>query len=123
MTKRPPVSTRTDSLFPYPALFRSLAADVQSVHGRAGLHFSGGADRRSPHPDAGEQAFGDHPRLGADMADRLRGRRQGADDRSEEHTSEHQSPMRISYAVFCLKKQHKLTIPLTNTPVYYMHHP
>src|SRR3546814_4558658 len=76
MIRRPPRSTRTDTLFPYTTLFRSLP-------GRHG-------DRRGRSRDpAGAH---DHPR----------GARRG---RSEEHTSELQSLMRISYAVFCLKKK------------------
>src|SRR3546814_9141093 len=80
MIRRPPRSTRTDTLFPYTALFRS------------------------------DQADDIDPRLGAF---RLERRQQGEhaertdcdDGRSEEHTSELQSLMRISYAVFCLKKK------------------
>src|SRR3546814_8727571 len=87
MIRRPPRSTRTDTLFPYTTLFRSF---------RGGRHRT----RRQP------GGLG-HPR---------RPRRQRADGkvvegegekrkRSEEHTSELQSLMRISYAVFCLKKK------------------
>src|SRR3546814_10053142 len=74
MIRRPPRSTRTDTLFPYTTLFRS--ALVELAHGGAvrGLHF-----------------------VGVDLKLRL--------GRSEEHTSELQSLMRISYAVFCLKKK------------------
>src|SRR3546814_3664098 len=86
MIRRPPRSTRTDTLFPYTTLFRSHPP--QKCHrcrrkrrGRAAV------DRRRP--AAGRRAA---PRAG-----RLR--------RSEEHTSELQSLMRISYAVFCLKKK------------------
>src|SRR3546814_10819266 len=90
MLRRPPRSTRTDTLFPYPTLFRSTAR------------------RRCRHPPlaaarhAGHQRGRRHPRRYA--------------GRSEEQTSELQSLMRISYAVFCLKKKkttHK-TIPLKN---------
>src|SRR3546814_2657438 len=79
MIRRPPRSTRTDTLFPYTTLFRSGGCER---HGPG--HRGGGGDRQS----------------GA----RHRGR---APDRSEEHTSELQSLMRISYAVFCLKKKKK----------------
>src|SRR3546814_17759120 len=81
MIRRPPRSTRTDTLFPYTTLFRS---------GRAGLQSRGRCAR-----DA-------HPR-------RWR-RRVRVASRSEEHTSELQSLMRISYAVFCLKKKKKNSI-------------
>src|SRR3546814_8340165 len=72
MIRRPPISTRTDTLFPYTTLFRSaceLAAGAQCHRGSGGIDHLGDADR------------------------------------SEEHTSELQSLMRISYAVFCLKKK------------------
>src|SRR3546814_13040337 len=82
MVRRPPRSTRTDTLFPYTTLFRSGAADVGRLAGR----------RHRP-------AQSPHLRHGA------RPGRPG--DRSEEHTSELQSLMRISYAVFCLKKKNK----------------
>src|SRR3546814_7865890 len=86
MIRRPPRSTRTDTLFPYTTLFLSVVVAASS----------GG--------------FGDLPSFRASVDDDsqslvlriLRGNSQG---RSEEHTSELQSLMRISYAVFCLKKK------------------
>src|SRR3546814_19890799 len=75
MIRRPPRSTRTDTLFPYTTLFRSVR-----------LH--------RPH------AAGARPRLGVVHRCTPTPRQ-----RSEEHTSELQSLMRISYAVFCLKKK------------------
>src|SRR3546814_1060356 len=84
MIRRPPRSTRTDTLFPYTTLFRSAA-------GRAG----GEGEARSPGAERGE-------RLAAAQR-----RGQSVGHRSEEHTSELQSLMRISYAVFCLKKNMK----------------
>src|SRR3546814_7176939 len=85
MIRRPPRSTRTDTLFPYTTLFRSEDRRVDS----AGMHL-----RSDPHLRAPATA----------AVDRARGRCAG---RSEEHTSELQSLMRISYAVFCLKKKKK----------------
>src|SRR3546814_4062489 len=82
MIRRPPRSTRTDTLFPYTTLFRSSAR--RSPPWRR-------PPTTAPHPRSGTQA---HP--GSSRAP-LR--------RSEEHTSELQSLMRISYAVFCLKKK------------------
>src|SRR3546814_2280916 len=81
MIRRPPRSTRTDTLFPYTTLFRSyLVAAVLVVAVEPALF-------------AGFRAcFG-------------RGRWRRHEPRSEEHTSELQSLMRISYAVFCLKKK------------------
>src|SRR3546814_18571489 len=84
MIRRPPRSTRTDTLFPYTTLFRSARprrlAGVSRHHPR----------RDERRPDAG----------GRDRPARA--------SRSEEHTSELQSLMRISYAVFCLKKKKPL---------------
>src|SRR3546814_7930362 len=84
MIRRPPRSTRTDTLFPYTTLFRSAGQVDLPVPGsrQAGRH-----DRFQPVADPQRQ-------------------------RSEEHTSELQSLMRISYAVFCLKK--KTTQPYTD---------
>src|SRR3546814_6009205 len=81
MIRRPPRSTRTDTLFPYTTLFRSMVGTRNAGGGvRAIYSFAGARQRISPK----------------------------APRRSEEHTSELQSLMRISYAVFCLqKKQHK----------------
>src|SRR3546814_8223688 len=90
MILRPPRSTRPDTLFPYTTLFRSplplhwLRADR-----------AGGAARLRPRP--ARRCF--HRRRGGDR------------ERSEEHTSELQSLMRISYAVFCLKKKTTRSIP------------
>src|SRR3546814_19849343 len=83
MIRRPPRSTRTDTLFPYTTLFRSGADDA--VHG---------ADQMLQEVFVTLAAGAQH--VGA------AGRQPG---RSEEHTSELQSLMRISYAVFCLKKK------------------
>src|SRR3546814_1084725 len=88
MIRRPPRSTLTDTLFPYTTLFRSsLGAQARRCRLDA-LCVSGASrsDRRTA------SASG---RFGPASADRL--------GRSEEHTSELQSLMRISYAVFCLK--------------------
>src|SRR3546814_7025770 len=91
MIRRPPRSTRTDTLFPYTTLFRSWAeARVSS----AGCNRADVAMRYAP------------ARLcDARAARRLLCRRRRIEERSEEHTSELQSLMRISYAVFCLKKK------------------
>src|SRR3546814_4008850 len=104
MIRRPPRSTRTDTLFPYTTLFRSerpvgddLCRDV-------------GIDQDALAELTGDLLLqlGDRASLGIDRADERHGDRPGiADDRSEEHTSELQSLMRISYAVFCLKKKKK----------------
>src|SRR3546814_8242442 len=137
MIPRPPRSTRTDTLFPYTTLFRSLQ-----------LHLLQLAQAAQPHVQdrfglaVGQVELGDHHRLGlvlgaddlddpveveegdqiaadqfqpiVDLADPMLGAADEDDDlmlqpfgqqRSEEHTSELQSLMRITYAVFCLKKK------------------
>src|SRR3546814_10501398 len=88
MIRRPPRSTRTDTLFPYTTLFRSgRARPVQPA----------------PRPFYSHSATAARPAASI----RFRGRHEPAPrtERSEEHTSELQSLMRISYAVFCLKKK------------------
>src|SRR3546814_1916254 len=98
MIRLPPTSTRTDTLFPYTTLFRSLLdtlLDPRALYelpGRDELHDE--LSRRTL-----ELAPGD-TEGGTDLL-----RRYQKEMRSEEHTSELQSLMRISYAVFCLKKK------------------
>src|SRR3546814_6553984 len=105
MIRRPPRSTRTDTLFPYTTLFRSSdridylvepgsrPRTIAQTMNKAGIHVN-------------EDAFvilarltGQDKQLQAGAYEAVQG------DRSEEHTSELQSLMRISYAVFCLKKK------------------
>src|SRR3546814_4107903 len=95
MIRRPPRSTRTDTLFPYTTLFRSQEADGerQCEHGTENiLHLAHSAhgqqrsDEKLPQHRHAEQRDDRHAR-------------------SAEHTSELQSLMRISYAVFCLQKK------------------
>src|SRR3546814_2908470 len=98
MIRRPPRSTRTDTLFPYTTLFRSPEQDVVDRDHRR----LDGGDLL----DVGEQRpVGEHH--SARAARRTAGVEQHGErlGRSEEHTSELQSLMRISYAVFCLKKK------------------
>src|SRR3546814_3192630 len=92
MIRRPPRSTRTDTLFPYTTLFRSRGAG------------SRGTEVRNAHPQ------NDRRQGALDLWRRSRDpeghhRKRPGSRRSEEHTSELQSLMRISYAVFCLKKK------------------
>src|SRR3546814_2843522 len=96
MIRRPPRSTRTDTLFPYTTLFRSY-----EWRGHAQAEF----DVRIPADEdpARGRSIGT-PWLGYAIGD-VRGLRGKPRLRSEEHTSELQSLMRISYAVFCLKKK------------------
>src|SRR3546814_2647453 len=85
MIRRPPRSTRTDTLFPYTTLFRSASASSSARLGSAYCH-------------VGSPVCWTRRRIFAHSSIR----------RSEEHTSELQSLMRISYAVFCLKKKKKI---------------
>src|SRR3546814_5150479 len=100
MLRLPPRSTRTYTLFPYTTLFRSADPGARECPGPYGSR-----DRRSvcaqcPFRDQiGNNAAG-RVRIGNGLRDEARGPK-----RSEEHTSELQSLMRISYAVFCLKKK------------------
>src|SRR3546814_14887140 len=84
MIRRPPRSTRTDTLFPYTTLFRSRSPDKR---------------RAAPPPTARCRDRGTEIRCARGPTLRRPA------PRSEEHTSELQSLMRISYAVFCLKKK------------------
>src|SRR3546814_6771281 len=99
MIRRPPRSTRTDTLFPYTTLFRSRGR--RELLPRLSAHRGelAAPPRRDP---------ADHSRHDRDGGNPDR-REVGARLRSEEHTSELQSLMRISYAVFCLKKKNNNT--------------
>src|SRR3546814_9110625 len=101
MIRRQPRSTRTATLFPYTTLFRSPGADL--AHART----LAVADRHQP--QIGERLHR--------LADRGPPDAETRGDRSEEHTSELQSLMRLSYAVFCLNKKTKLryTHKIVNT--------
>src|SRR3546814_1281855 len=118
MIRRPPRSTRTDTLFPYTTLFRSVDHDAQNGRALVGV-FDFGALRQplevkvaiSPVSAANAVANLDADGKGWDFDAR---RAQAKAARSEEHTSELQSLMRISYAVFCLKKKTTYTEPSMN---------
>src|SRR3546814_1094427 len=91
MIRRPPRSTRTDTLFPYTTLFRSVREAGQPGQQHEVWAGECGLGRRLSRREDVDQGF----KNGA----------AGCAPRSEEHTSELQSLMRISYAVFCLKKK------------------
>src|SRR3546814_3712917 len=96
MIRRPPRSTRTDTLFPYTTLFRSAFRDV----------VAGGLQHPIGHIARMIGGMKDEGQLRALVAvHRVDALVVRYEDRSEEHTSELQSLMRISYAVFCLKKK------------------
>src|SRR3546814_7963898 len=122
MFRRPPRSTRIDTLFPSPTLFRSLTRDLaERFNARYGETFTvpmpviqrdtarifdlqnpTAKMSKSAESDAGVLWMLDEPSVTAKKIMRA-----VTDSRSEEHTSELQSLMRISYAVFCLKKKKK----------------
>src|SRR3546814_9803298 len=119
MRRRPPRSTRTDTLFPYTTLFRSVDCDAQ---GRAAADHAWRIVRH-PHCVRPRRQFLRHSRPArrtppengrhADLRP-VPVRAELANGRSEEHTSELQSLMRISYAVFCLKKKKNTQIKNTH---------
>src|SRR3546814_7100718 len=129
MIRRPPRSTRTDTLFPYTTLFRSLLAELGEAGGELHLVLAVvrpdcQAEHRFRRLRPEEAGVGLNARLGQEIAgphdvhaaerNQLAGLRARrllvlAAHRSEEHTSELQSLMRISYAVFCLKKKKNKT--------------
>src|SRR3546814_10355123 len=91
MIRRPPRSTRTDTLFPYTTLFRSGGLGLGD--GQGNRQEAGASDDQGQHHGGGGGFLARHQHQGYLFP------------RSEEHTSELQSLMRISYAVFCLKKK------------------
>src|SRR3546814_1387855 len=112
MIRRPPRSTRTDTLFPYTTLFRSALAGIQQFRRQALVFPPIDQAAKLPRGPAlfidprGLNELLQQPKLIVRVKDReiaLQSRQFGM--RSEEHTSELQSLMRISYAVFCLKKK------------------
>src|SRR3546814_9637027 len=111
MRRRPPSSTRTDTRFPYTTLFRSppgFAEDFAAEAATAtGLPFATAPNKF--------EALATHDTM-VELSGALNVLAVSLTKiRSEEHTSEFQSLMRISYAVFCLKKKHRST-PSTNSP-------
>src|SRR3546814_5723163 len=98
MIRRPPRSTRTDTLFPYTTLFRSRFASPapRFEKGMTGYRFGREGGSNGQH----NRGLGGRTVAVSRQVDAGRAR-------SEEHTSELQSLMRISYAVFCLKKKKK----------------
>src|SRR3546814_3308284 len=106
MIRRPPRSTRTDTLFPYTTLFRSRFAALRdpAEFARVGVGEWGHS-----------LAWPSGVELGADMLRHETELAQARKGDRKEHTSELQSLMRISYAVFCLKKKKKKEITTMNT--------
>src|SRR3546814_10030821 len=107
MIRRPPRSTRTDTLFPYTTLFRSDLERRRLVHELIRRLI----DRMVSDllAETGKRIESCRPECANDI-------------RSEEHTSELQSLMRISYAVFCLKKKKKTKTPHNEHKIHSMKH-
>src|SRR3546814_1248759 len=115
MLRRPPSSTRTDKLFPYTTLFRSHVGGHVELATGIGLGTAaaarvGGAeahprDRDLFHMLVGGEAFGAESQTNSTPSSSAFETSRCDPGRSEEHTSELQSLMRISYAVFCLQKK------------------
>src|SRR3546814_11584510 len=102
MIRRPPRSTRTDTLFPYTTLFRSVRTCQRAMRrsSRATTFLRAQPPPRRPASDCPRTRS--HSLPPCRRVDQIH---PGVLYRSEEHTSELQSLMRISYAVFCLKKK------------------
>src|SRR3546814_5640011 len=114
MCRQHPSSTLTDTLFPSTTLFRApanLATDDRTIRARARLGFAAVLEGAPP-PQALEAAIAANP-------DDLEARHLL---RSEEHTSELQSLMRNSYALFCLKKNNKKAYKNTENITYPVQH-
>src|SRR3546814_3992115 len=104
MIRRPPRSTRTDTLFPYTTLFRSVSP-AKARFSHFAQHGLTPILRRVRHHRPDQPASGNEQGGEGDDAATLAPDIGDAHARSDEHTSELQSLMRISYAVFCLKKK------------------
>src|SRR3546814_3252900 len=103
MIRQPPRSTRTDTLFPYATLFRSIDRRMRFLTKR--LEIAEVVDPAAQ-PNKDQVFFGATVVYSDKAGEEFR-------VRSEEHTSELQSLMRISYAVFCLKKKQHLSIVIS----------
>src|SRR3546814_1859434 len=120
MIRRPPRSTRTDTLFPYTTLFRSprkLRTAGTNWRTSALAFADSSAPACTPEKKVAVRAFCKDtsvPKIGASGERTMPSTAPLV--RSEEHTSELQSLMRISYAVFCLKKKKKIKKPIHLNP-------
>src|SRR3546814_4558589 len=107
MIRRPPRSTRTDTLFPYTTLFRSVPIPGSRLQAAVDIRpRQRPLDVEQHRAGLGERAHA----VGAQFDESIMGHCQHHRVRSEEHTSELQSLMRNSYAVFCLKKKKNIKL-------------
>src|SRR3546814_1505227 len=121
MRRRPPRSTRTDTRFPYTTLFRSNRVMEQLMFTE--IEFPKTIPDSALQPELDPAKFQRVTRFVPEPKPFNVDSEADAQFRSEEHTSELQSLMRISYAVFCLKQKKKLTTqPHKNTTAIYSTH-
>src|SRR3546814_1449724 len=111
MKRRPPRSTRTHTLFPYPTLFRSVIGYLLNHEPQRENHSSKSLPRKRAKQNLQKRAACDGRHGLGHIGHHLS---QPRTKRSEEHTSELQSLMRISYAVFCLKNKLIIAINITS---------
>src|SRR3546814_3468301 len=112
MIRRPPRSTRTDTLFPYTTLFRSYSGTIDGCPSTFVPWYDADYDGIPDHIDTCPTVRETYNKFQdddgcPDLSPSTEKAVADTDGRSEEHTSELQSLMRISYAVFCLKKKNK----------------
>src|SRR3546814_2148200 len=119
MIRRPPRSTRTDPLFPYTTLFRSTIGATTWAEYKKHIEKDPALTRRFQTVQIDEPSEEKAILMMRGVASVMEKHHK----RSEEHTSELQSLMRISYAVFCLKKNyHILNITMHNHSIYQTNH-
>src|SRR3546814_4949877 len=128
MIRRPPRSTRTDTLFPYPTLFRSRGLSKKIVQPCLRSRVptvttpAGSMPPSTVFPAIAIASISGLPGS-RDRTSCARSPCAEGQSRSEEHTSELQSLMRISYAVFCLKQKKDKTRVQNNNNIYTQHEP
>src|SRR3546814_1036013 len=121
MIRRPPRSTPTDTLFPYTTLVRSPDRAARAGN-EYRLSHSLPTARGLPAPSARRAPWRSQPAVRSRLSTAAAGHSDWVAVRSEEHTSELQSLMRISYAVFCLKKKTEREATYTHTSTEHLQH-